>query len=328
MKKKLHELVSVIIPVYNVQLYLPQCLKSVCNQTYSNLEIIVVDDGSIDASGTIADDYAAIDKRIFVIHKINGGLSSARNEGIRHAKGEYYLFVDSDDYIDQDTVEAMLGVMLEHGAQLVECGMRKVYSDGKTEEECNATEVVLSGREAVSSFLERKNTMKPVACDSLYHKSIFREISFEEGRLHEDGWFKYKAFYTAEKVVITPKTYYNYRQERDGSIMTVKVRRKNIRDIVDAFEVRNAYFMDRNENGLSVQAREAYYRELLSYYYVVNTALEDENAVYEFSSEITQKLKQGKQFIKDSKALKTWRTKYWFFYYLRPITLLMYKIFR
>ena len=125
MKKNLQNLVSVIIPVYNVQQYLPQCLESVCNQTYSRIEIIVVDDGSKDTSGTIADEYAEKDERITVIHKANGGLSSARNEGIDHAKGEYYLFVDSDDYIDPETVERLLGAMLKQDAQLVECGMRK-----------------------------------------------------------------------------------------------------------------------------------------------------------------------------------------------------------
>lgn len=328
MKKNLQNLVSIIIPVYNVQQYLPQCLESVCNQTYSNIEIIVVDDGSKDTSGVISDEYAAKDERIIVIHKANGGLSSARNEGICRAKGEYYLFVDSDDYIDREMVEDLLGAMLEHDAQLVECGMRKVYSDGKTEEVCNDSEVVLTGKEAVSSFLDRKNSMKPVACDSLYHKSIFQEIRFDEGRLHEDGWFKYKAFYTAEKVVVVPKAYYNYRQERDGSIMTVKVGKKNIRDIIDAFEARNAYFEARNESDLSIQAREAYYRELLSYYYVVNTALDNKKAVAEFSLEITRKLKQGKQFIKNSKALKPWKRKYWLFYYLRPVSLVIYKMFR
>lgn len=328
MKKNLQNLISIIIPVYNVQQYLTQCLESVCNQTYSNIEIIVVDDGSKDTSGVIADEYAAKDARIIVIHKSNGGLSSARNEGICHANGEYYLFVDSDDYIDREMVENLLSAMLKHDAQLVECGMRKVYSDRKNEELCNHSEVILTGREAVCSFLDRKNSMKPVAWDSLYHKSIFQEIRFEEGRLHEDGWFKYKAFYTAKKVVVVPRAYYNYRQERDGSIMTVKVGKKNIRDIIDAFEARNAYFEIRNENALSIQAREAYYRELLSYYYVVNTALDDKKAVAEFSLEIIQKLKQGKQFIKNSKALKLWRRKYWLFYYLRPFSLAIYKIFR
>ena len=294
MKKNLQNLVSVIIPVYNVQQYLPQCLESVCNQTYSRIEIIVVDDGSKDTSGTIADEYAEKDERITVIHKANGGLSSARNEGIDHAKGEYYLFVDSDDYIDPETVERLLGAMLKQDAQLVECGMRKVYPDGKNEEVRNHSEVTLTGREAVSSFLDRKNSMKPVVWDSLYHKSIFQKIRFDEGRLHEDGWFKYKAFYTAKKVVVVPMAYYNYRQERDGSIMTVKVSKKNIRDIIDAFEERNTYFETRNESILSIQAREAYYRELLSYYYVVNTALDDKKAVVEFSSEITRKLEQGK----------------------------------
>ena len=124
-------LISIVVPVYNVKQFLTKCLNSIISQTYSNLEIIVVDDGSTDGSATICDDYAKKDKRISVIHKENGGLASARNAGIDVAKGTYIGFVDSDDYIEPYMYEKLLQAILKYSCNIAVCGINYVFDDGE-----------------------------------------------------------------------------------------------------------------------------------------------------------------------------------------------------
>lgn len=312
----MEHLISIIVPVYNVEKYLEKCVLSIVKQTYKCLEIIVVDDGAKDKSGEIADELAKSDTRIQVIHKKNGGLSSARNAGIEAAHGDYLMFIDSDDYISPNMCESLISEAIDSGSDLVECGMIKTYGS-RAEVEENRTLLRCSGKEAVELFLTGNTHLKPVACDSLYHKDIFKNIRFEEGRLHEDGWFKYKAFYKAKRVSVIPQCLYYYVQSREGSIMTVKVRPKNIRDILDAFEHRWHYFEENGEKYLTDIAKAAYCRELLSYYYVVNGSLEDKNAVRDFSREIADKLKLMKGFVLKSSHLTKYRKKFLIFYYLR-----------
>ena len=123
------ELISVIIPVYNVELYLESCIQSICKQSYKNLEIILSDDGSTDHSGKICDKYASLDPRIKVIHKENGGLSDARNAGIEVASGQYFMFVDSDDTISKNTIEKMYFLAIEYQCEIVVCNMVRIYED-------------------------------------------------------------------------------------------------------------------------------------------------------------------------------------------------------
>ncbi len=186
-------LISIIIPIYNVEKFLPKCLNSVVSQSYKNIEIIAVDDGSTDESGKIADKYAQNDSRIVVLHKKNGGLSSARNAGLKLAKGKYVLFLDSDDYITSQAVEILLKYAIKENASIVEMGICKLFPDGKVVNECVKKKMKLSGFEAVVLFLTSNSILKAAACDALYERSIFNDVEFEEGRLHEDAWFKYKA---------------------------------------------------------------------------------------------------------------------------------------
>ena len=126
----MNPLVTIIIPVYNVEKYLPKCLDSIINQTYNHLEIIIVDDGSKDSSGLICDEYALKDQRIKVLHKKNGGLSSARNAGLDIAKGDYIMFVDSDDYVESHYCEVPLKHALEKNVRIVSFGYNKIFIDG------------------------------------------------------------------------------------------------------------------------------------------------------------------------------------------------------
>ena len=216
-------LISVIVPVYNVEEFLPKCVDSLLTQTYRNLEIILVDDGTKDNSGEICDAYAARDSRIRVIHKENGGLSSARNAGIDIAGGEYLSFVDSDDWIEPQTYEWMLELVRKYDVKLVCAGRYDVkYTSGKkTKGLCPPREEVITGEELVRRIF-RWDNIDSAACDKLYHRSLFREIRYPLGKVCEDVPTTYRIALDAGKAAMCPKPVYNY-LHRPGSITTASV---------------------------------------------------------------------------------------------------------
>ncbi|MBQ8834487.1 MAG: glycosyltransferase [Oscillospiraceae bacterium] len=219
-------LISVIVPVYNVEAYLPRCVDSILAQTYSNLEIILVDDGTRDASDKICDDYARKDSRVRVIHKENGGLSSARNAGIDTAKGEYLAFVDSDDWIEPETYETMLGLARQYGVKLV-CGGRYDVSSETGQREvglCPPRQEVVDGEEVVRRIFLWEN-IDSASWDKLYHRSLFREIRFPLGKICEDIPIMYRIVLDAGRVAMCDKPFYNY-YHRPGSITTASVSEK------------------------------------------------------------------------------------------------------
>ena len=202
--------ISIIIPVYNVKDFVGKCLGSVARQKYENLDIVIVDDGSTDGSGEICDEFAVIDKRVRVFHKKNGGLSDARNFGIKEAKGEIIAFVDSDDFVSEDFVSAMYGEMMKSDADIVVCG----YNLMKPKRE------VMNGEEAVVKLLTQQENIDVVAWNKLYKKSLFvdNDIWFPKGKKHEDTLTTYKVLSKAGKVAYLDEALYCY-VERGGSIM-------------------------------------------------------------------------------------------------------------
>ena len=219
-------LVSVIVPVYNVEAYLGRCVDSILAQTYGNLEVILVDDGTKDNCDKLCDAYAAIDTRVRVIHKENGGLSSARNAGIDIARGEYLVFVDSDDWIEPDAVESMLSLALEHQTELVVAGRYDVKA--KTGQKkvglCPPKTEVISGEEMVSRIF-RWDNCDSSACDKLYARRLFREIRFPQGKVCEDVPIMYKIVLDAGRVALLSKPVYNY-FHRSGSLSFTSVSEK------------------------------------------------------------------------------------------------------
>lgn len=213
-------LLSVIIPVYNVEQYLSRCVDSILAQTYQKLEVILVDDGAQDASGHICDEYAAKDSRVRVIHKKNGGLSSARNAGIDAAKGEYLAFVDSDDWIEPDAYEHMLSLMENYDAKLVCAGRYDV--NGATGEKtvglCPAKEERITAEEMAGRIF-LWDGCDSSACDKLYHRSLFAVFRYPEGKVCEDVPTTYRIVLQAEHVVMCNKPIYNY-YHRPNSIST------------------------------------------------------------------------------------------------------------
>lgn len=227
--------VSVIVPVYNVEKYLRKCVESIKNQTYQNLEIILVNDGSTDHSGMICDDLSQTDVRIVVIHKENGGLADARNAGMDISTGDYIGFVDSDDYIDEDFYEILVDNLHKYNADVSCCRYSNVWEDGKKELIGNDESInVYEGTEALKEYLYGK-TMDPFSVNKLYKAELLGNATyldtrfrFIKGILSEDNPFCVELFKRTKKVILVGKSKYNYLQAREGAITNSKVSQKKI----------------------------------------------------------------------------------------------------
>ena len=207
-------MISVIIPVYNVEKYISQCLDSVCNQTYSDLEIVLVDDGSTDDSGEICDKYACQDKRIHVIHQENSGAAAAKNAGLQVASGEYISFVDSDDFLEPNAYRYMIQVMQTQGADIVQCSYRDVFKDHTKEHVLK--NMTLNQIDFLALFTE--DWTCALLWDKLYKRSLFEGVSFETGHKIDDEYFTYRGIMNAKKIVRDSQIVYNYRK-RASSVM-------------------------------------------------------------------------------------------------------------
>lgn len=214
-------LISVIIPVYNVEKHLHRCLDSVIAQTYQNLEIICVDDGSVDESGKICDQYAVRDARIKVIHQENQGLSAARNRGLDAADGEYIAFVDRDDYILEDMYKKMLDMLLNYNVDLCVCQWQYEFSDGRQVVKKKNIDPTIYGRKTsleFARFLYRSNYENGVvvaAWNKLYRRALLDTIHFE-GRIHEDDAFNGRIMAKNISVYVMEEQFYVYAQNGDS----------------------------------------------------------------------------------------------------------------
>lgn len=211
-------LISVIVPIYKVEPYFDKCISSVVNQTYTNLEIILVDDGSPDQCPQMCDAWAEKDARIRVIHKENGGLSDARNAGMAVATGELMTFVDSDDWIDSDMYKHLYQRMVEDHSDIAACGVQMVWEDGTPPRilTCMGNHV-LSKEEAMQAIIEESWLKQPVWY-KLYKTNLIKDILFPVGKYHEDVFWSYQAVDRANKISVSDHIGYYYFQ-RSGSIM-------------------------------------------------------------------------------------------------------------
>lgn len=212
------DLISVIVPVYNVAEYLNQCVESLVRQTYPHLEVILVDDGSTDRSGEICDRWAEKDKRISVIHKGNGGLSDARNAGLAVACGRYIGFVDSDDWVAEEMFEQLFRACNSENAVIAACGYRRVYRDG--EENHVLSDAVSLSREEGLTALFKGESFGVQAWAKLYSAELFEGITYPVGRLFEDSFTTYKLFLKADRIVTVGGSMYFYRQRKSGITLT------------------------------------------------------------------------------------------------------------
>lgn len=226
--------ISVIVPIYKVEAYLDRCVKSIEGQTYEALEIILVDDGSPDNCPAMCDAWAAKDERIRVIHKKNGGLSDARNAGIEASKGDYLLFVDSDDYIEPVMCEKMLLAAEGAQADIAVCNFYWEYSDHREmQKSLGISGRIISKDNILDDYFSSNKVTMTVAWNKLYRRELFftpEHIRYPKGLLHEDEFTSYRLLYAGRKTVVLDEPYYHYIQ-RDGSIMS-NYNEKNLHDIM------------------------------------------------------------------------------------------------
>lgn len=234
-------LVSVIIPVYNVEKYLKKCVDSVLNQTYRNLDIILVDDGSTDLSGKMCDELGTADKRVTVIHKQNGGLSDARNAGLNVARGEYYAFVDSDDYISSDMIEIMVNSARENSCEIAICNMVRFSESGESALFYHpvAQKQILLGE-------NRFKTLKqPSVCNKLFKASLFQNIRFPKGKYYEDTFVYHELLYRAKSVILTGSNSYWYLERSDSIVGSPKYTSRYF-DFIEAVWKRAEFLIENN----------------------------------------------------------------------------------
>ena len=214
-----NELISIIVPVYKVEKYLEKCVNSILKQTYTNLEIILVNDGSPDKCGQLCDELAKIDDRIKVFHKENGGLSDARNYGVERANGKYIGFVDSDDYIHECMYEELYKAIKKSGTSIVECGVTRVYKNTlRSHYEGEDYFLVLDREGYLKEYLENKRLYGSAWC-KLIHKDLAKKIKFPTGKIYEDAFYTLELLKTVDKYTLISGNYYYY-YIRENSITT------------------------------------------------------------------------------------------------------------
>lgn len=232
-------LISVIIPIYKVEKYLDQCIQSVLEQTYKNIEIVLVDDGSPDDCGRICDDYQKLDARVVVIHKQNEGVSAARNDGVKRARGQYIAFVDPDDYVFETYIEYLWGLLKKYDAD-ISVGGRIQVDENENEIKIKILrqpdkEIVLKHADAVEAMCYGK-ILSFSPCCKLYKRELVEKHPFPVGRVYEDLAVLYKIADDASNVVIGTQNIYYYRQ-RQGSIRHTKVSEQELYGITAAKEL-------------------------------------------------------------------------------------------
>lgn len=283
--------ICVVVPIYNVDRYLVRCLDSIINQTYKNLQIILVDDGSTDKSSKICDEYEKKDNRIEVIHKKNGGLSSARNKGIESCKGKYICFIDSDDYIENDMIEYLYNLIKKYSAEISICNMKK-FTDNYNIKNHNQKEriVELKKQDALRKMINLNEIIYPNAMNKLYLYELFEsgKIVYPINRLYEDMLVTAQLFGKAKKIVSSnmDKYYYYMREE---SISNSEYTEKELDHITMSEELLSYidnYFPELNK----------YYRA----YHSINMLSVCNKII--LSRKTDKVIEEAKKFIKDNKS--------------------------
>lgn len=239
-----HPKISIIVPVYNVERYLRECVDSILSQTFADIEMILVDDGSNDNSGKICDEYACKDKRVVVVHKENGGLSSARNAGLDVACGDYIGFVDSDDYISKDMYATLYQLIISKDSDIAMCGYFDVYAHSITTKSKRQKTYFVDQMKAIKIVLKGRINSTTV-WNKLYKRYIFETLRFRTGKTMEDDFLVLDSFLKCRMVSIITSAKYYYRH-REDSICTRKFTSKDL-DVIEAYEYNSKIAADHGQ---------------------------------------------------------------------------------
>ena len=300
------DLISIIVPIYNIEKYLRECVDSLVNQTYKNIEILLIDDGSTDSSGKIADELANKDDRIKVFHKKNGGLSDARNYGIEKASGKYLSFIDSDDYVSTDFIEFLYNNLIKNNVKISSCAFVHFFDDGvKKNVLFRNIEKKYDVYEA-QIYLNTIGYFNASSCNKLFDATLFDDIKFPVNVTSEDLFIMYKLIHKANGLYYNSEEKYFYRQRRGSITKNVKI---NYNVIDAALEQLDFY----KEKKLETVIPYGYQTLFFSYLGVYNTLLcRGEKSK---CKEIYIKLLEIKKFITKNNISKSRKIQIWLFYF-------------
>lgn len=263
----MNELISVIVPVYNVEKYLRKAVQSIQNQTYKNLEIMLINDGSTDSSGDICDELAELDSRIVVIHKENGGVSTARNEAQKVAKGNYVIYVDSDDYIHEEMIQSLYEQLIAENADISSCSVMNVYQNSQTPQ-CSDENLyfVFNQEEFLREYLIGQRVQGTLG-NKLIRKEITDQLEFPVGKIYEDAYYHLQLVQVAKKYVVHTKPYYYY-YHRNQSLTTNPYHERDL-VYLDVYQK----FYDLVQQQYPRIINEAFFRLSYAYFYIFDKML-------------------------------------------------------
>ncbi|SEP96074.1 glycosyltransferase family 2 protein [Butyrivibrio sp. TB] len=259
--------ISISVAVYNGEKYLNKCVDSLLAQTYKNIEVILVDDGSTDSCPAICDEYAQKDPRVKVVHKKNGGLASGRNAGIAAATGSYLGFMDGDDWVDPDMYMRLMAAIREHKADVAITRYRWVYED-RTEDPSTDKAYIMEDQEALEQYIHENDDIQIQNCawNKLYSKEFLGDLRFDESKWYEDVIFTTKLISKASKVVFLDHASHNYICDRSGSYMNQGISERIITDLIPIYKERTAYLRSIGRDDLADTHNYYFYKRLMIYY--------------------------------------------------------------
>lgn len=285
--------ISIIVPVYNVEQYLERCVNSLINQTYKNIEIILVDDGSPDQCPQLCDNYANSDSRIKVIHKTNGGLSDARNVGLDNATGEYIAFVDSDDWVENDFIETLCKNAEKENADISIIGCTLVWDDGRKKPGSKDKGYYVFNKEKAIKEMLIQRKFGCMVWQKMYRKQIFDTVRFPVGKLYEDVAISMPTFLRVKKVVVSGRQGYNYYQ-RDNSIVNSKFDEKKLYFLECCQNI--IKYSDRHDKMYDTEAHVFYLRALMVFALTLYQSAENEKEK-KITEYIEQEIRKNKKYI-------------------------------
>ena len=300
--------ISIIVPIYKVENHLDTCINSILNQTFSNFELILVDDGSPDNCGKICDEYEKKDNRIKVIHKENGGLSDARNAGLDIAKGKYIAFVDSDDIIHPRMYEILFQCINKSDSDIVQCKFKKFKNLDEVKDELdnyNETFEEYDNKTAIIDMIDN-NKINVNSWNKLYKRELFKNLRFPKGKIHEDEFLTYKLLYNSRKITYVDEELYYYYQN-DNGIMNGSSILKRL-DRIEALEQRSKFFLENGERNLYDKSNSALFFALNKLYFIFkrNEQLKNDKENIE---RLKDKIKETSILLENNKYLSSINSK-------------------
>lgn len=261
-------MISVVIPVYNVEKYLKDCTESVLAQTYTDFQVVLVDDGSTDGCPGICDAYAEQDARVKVIHKTNGGLSDARNAGTESAEGDWIFYLDSDDYLEQNALETVVNIQKEYQSDIVVGNYSYLYEDHEDTAQTPYNGIcVLNNHDAMEALITGK--IQNFAWGKLIRADIAKRHSFPKGKIFEDHYWTHEIFAKANRVVVCPVPLVHYRQRQNSISYTMNPERL---DILEGWKIRTE-FLEKNYPNLVTPYKEFIAKQFVSLSWLVITRM-------------------------------------------------------